>query len=131
MSIKYLIHMQRSLHEIVACAVFERLLSNGRTMWCKRVPVDKFAVILKAVSEGLDIPYLNIQFGMVGDSFHVFDLNPRFSGSTSAFSLIFNGPHLLAQKYYNGVMPDFTCSDRYFESARYYEDFVFNEHTNG
>jgi carbamoyl-phosphate synthase large subunit len=109
---------------IAAIAVFERILVGGRTMWCKRVPAEDYELVLRTVSQGLDIPYLNIQFGMVGDSINVFDLNPRFSGSTSVFAKVFNGPHLLVQKYFSGIMPEFSCTSHYFESVRYYDDLI-------
>ena len=67
---------------------------------------------------------------MVDDSIHVFDINPRFSGSTGSFSLVFNGPHLLVQKYFSGVMPHFSCTDSYFESVRYYDDLIINDIPN-
>ena len=109
---------------VAAVAVLERALAGGRTVWCKRVAAGPHEGMLKAVASGLDIPYLNIQFGMVDGMPHVFDLNPRFSGSTAVFALIFNGPDLLVQKALHGVMPDFLCGDRYFESVRFYDDLV-------
>jgi len=113
---------------VVATAVFERILSGGRTVWCKRVPAMEYKDMLKTVAHGLDIPYLNIQFGVDKGVPHVFDLNPRFSGSTAVFSEVFNGPHLLVQRHINGVMPPFSCSAVYFESVRYFEDLIFNRH---
>jgi len=113
-------------NEIVATAVFERLLVGGRTTWCKRVPSESYNPMLYNISGGLDIPYLNIQFGMINKSYNVFDLNPRFSGSTGSFSLIFNGPHLLAQKYHRGVMPFFLDENNYFESVRYLDEFIIH-----
>jgi carbamoyl-phosphate synthase large subunit len=113
---------------IVAVTVLERILTNGRTTWCKRVLSDKYDKMLRKIAKGLDIPYLNIQFGIVNDTPYVFDLNPRFSGSTGVFSEVFNGPHLLTQRYCTGVLPSFDCSNKYFESVRYYEDLIYNCH---
>jgi len=115
---------------IAATAVLERILSGGRTVWCKRVPGAEYEDMLRTVAHGLDIPYLNIQFGLVDGVPHVFDLNPRFSGSTGVFSEIFNGPHLLVQSHVHGAMPPFACADGYFESVRYFEDLIFNRHAN-
>ncbi len=114
--------------QVVATAVFERILEGGRTTWCKRIESDAFDSMLRHVAEGLDIPYLNVQFGLVDGQAHIFDLNPRFSGSTGAFSKVFNGPHLLTQKYHQGFMPEFNCSKEYFESVRYYDDLFYNSH---
>ena len=71
--------------------------------------------------------YLNIQFGIVDGRVSVFDINPRFSGSTSVFAQVFNGPDLLIQKYLTGIMPKITPSTRFFESALYHEDWIYNE----
>jgi hypothetical protein len=84
--------------------------------------------MLRAIAHGLDIPYLNVQFGLDKGVPHVFDLNPRFSGSTAVFSEVFNGPHLLVQSYIHGLMPSFACSEVYFESVRYFDDLIFNRH---
>lgn len=115
---------------IAAIVVLERILGGGRTIWCKRVSAEPYEKMLREVADGLDIPYLNIQFGLVNGIPHVFDLNPRFSGSTGVFSEVFNGPHLLAQKYFSGAMPTFICADKYFESVRYYEDMIVDCHAN-
>jgi len=112
--------------KVRAVAVLERALSGGRTVWCRRVRSAQYEPMLKSVADGLEMPYLNIQFGAVGDGFQIFDLNPRFSGSTAVFSLVFNGPDLLVWKALTGSMPDFTCSERYFESMRYHADYVVN-----
>ena len=118
--------VMKDKNQVVAMAVLERVLSGGRTVWSRRVRSTPYESMLEAVVSGLDMPYLNIQFGAVGEKFQVFDLNPRFSGSTSVFSLVFNGPDLLVQKALLGNMPLFSCTDRYFESMRYYEDYVVN-----
>ena len=113
---------------IVGCAVFERVLSNGRTVWCKRIPEHDYSDLLTDIARGLDIPYINIQFGITtGGRVSVFDINPRFSGSTSVFARVLNGPELLVEKYLTGSMPEFTPSTRFFESARYYDDWIYNE----
>lgn len=110
--------------DVVAVGVLERALSGGRTVWCRRVRSAPYEPMLKRVAGGLDMPYLNIQFGVQGADLQVFDLNPRFSGSTAVFALIFNGPDLLVRRAISGSMPDFSCSERYFEAMRYYADYV-------
>lgn len=116
-------------HRIVGCAVFERVLSNGRTVWCKRLPEQNYSDFLTIIASGLDIPYINIQFGITANGrLSVFDINPRFSGSTSVFARVLNGPELLVEKYLTGFMPKFTPSNRFFESAVYLEDWIYNEH---
>ncbi len=109
---------------VLAVAVLERALSGGRTVWCRRVRSAPYEPMLKRIAGGLDMPYLNIQFGALGSDLQVFDLNPRFSGSTAVFALIFNGPDLLVRRTISGSMPDFSCSERYFEAMRYYADYV-------
>ncbi len=109
---------------VVAYAVLERALSGGRTAWCRRVPSAPFERMLEDVASGLDMPYLNIQFGQAGEELQVFDLNPRFSGSTAVFAQVFNGPDLLVCKTLEGCMPDFVTSGRYFESMRYLADYI-------
>ncbi len=109
---------------VVAVAVMERILSGGRTVWCRRVRSAPYEAMLRTVAGGLDLPYLNIQFGVRDGQVQVFDLNPRFSGSTAVFALVFNGPDVLVRKAISGSMPAFSCSDRYFESMRYHADYV-------
>jgi carbamoyl-phosphate synthase large subunit len=116
--------------DVVAMVILERVLSGGRTVWCRRVRPEPYEAMLKTVASGLDLPYVNIQFGAVGVEFQVFDLNPRFSGSTSVFALVFNGPDLLARKALSGKMPSFSCSTRYFESMRYQSDVVVDRLPN-
>ena len=110
--------------DVAAIAVLERELSGGRTVWSRRVKVSRYENLIHTVAAGLDLPYMNIQFGWQGSQLQVFDINPRFSGSTAVFSLVFNGPDLLVQKAVSGRMPKFKCSDRYFESMRYLADIV-------
>lgn len=109
--------------KITAIAVLERRLQDGRTTWCRRVKSVPFEDMLKRISTGLDVPYINIQFGRAADGIKVFDLNPRFSGSTFAFSKIFNGPDLLVRKVLEGNMPNFFISERFFESIRYLSNY--------
>ena len=109
---------------IVAVVVMERILSEGRTVWCRRVRSAPYEVMLRRVAEGLDLPYLNIQFGVQGGQMQVFDLNPRFSGSTAVFARVFNGPDVLVRKAVTGSIPVFSCSENYFESIRYLADYV-------
>jgi carbamoyl-phosphate synthase large subunit len=114
---------------IVGCAVFERVLANGRTVWCKRLPERNYSNFLTNIARGLNIPYINIQFGITADGrLSVFDINPRFSGSTSVFARVFNGPELLVEKLLTGSMPKFIPSTRFFESTIYYEDWIYNEY---
>lgn len=115
---------------ITAIAVLERILAGGRTVWCKRVAELEYEEMLSSIASGLNIPYINIQFGLVDNDFHVFDLNPRFSGSTGVFSEIFNGPHLLVNRFLHNEMPPFECSDEYFESVRYLDDLIYNRYEN-
>jgi hypothetical protein len=110
--------------KVVAVAVLERALSGGRTSWCRRVASAPFETMLETVVSGLDMPYLNIQFGWVNGEYQVFDLNPRFSGSTAVFAQIFNGPDLLVRRAVEGAMPRFTPSAKYFESMRYLADYI-------
>lgn len=109
---------------VVAVAVLERTLSEGRTAWCRRVPSAPFERMLEEVASGLDMPYVNIQFGQTGEECQVFDLNPRFSGSTAVFAQVVNGPDLLVRQALEGSMPGFTLSARYFESMRYLADYI-------
>jgi len=109
---------------IVSFGVLERKLSEGRTIWCKRVCAKPYEKILKLIARELNIPYVNIQFGIGKNGIFVFDLNSRFSGSTSIFSRIFNGPDLLVQKALTASMPKFITSRKYFESTRYFEDYI-------
>ena len=109
---------------VAAMAVLERTLSGGRTNWCRRVQSEPYESLLLAVVSGLDVPYLNIQFGLVDNDLQVFDLNPRFSGSTAVFAQVFNGPDLLIRRALSGSMPDVVLSSRYFESMRYLADFM-------
>ena len=115
--------------KIVGSVVFERILSNGRTVWCKRLPEGNYFNLLTTIANGLDIPYINIQFGITANGkSSVFDINPRFSGSTSVFARVLNGPELLVEKYLTGYMPKFIPSNTFFESAVYSEDWIYNEH---
>jgi carbamoyl-phosphate synthase large subunit len=109
---------------VVAVAVLERTLSAGRTTWCRRVRSAPYESMLATVISGLDLPYLNIQFGQIGNERQVFDLNPRFSGSTAVFAQVFNGPDLLIRCAISGAMPDVMLSSRYFESMRYLHDWI-------
>lgn len=109
---------------VAAVAVLERVLNEGRTTWCRRIPSAPFERMLETVASGLDMPYVNVQFGQAGDEFQVFDLNPRFSGSTAVFAQVFNGPDLLVRRALEGAMPLFTPSTRYFESMRYLADYI-------
>lgn len=109
---------------LAAVAVLERTLSGGRTTWCRRVRSTPFESMLAAVASRLATPYLNIQFGLTGDDWQVFDLNPRFSGSTAVFAQVFNGPDLLIRRALSGAMPEVVLSSRYFESMRYLADCI-------
>lgn len=105
-------------------AAFERKLRDGRTIYARTTEVNPIHHHLSTLANNLDIPYFNVQFGVIDQTYYIFDINPRFSGSTSLFSLIFNGPHLLCQQIKQGTMPSFNHNTSPFSSMRYYEDFV-------
>jgi carbamoyl-phosphate synthase large subunit len=50
---------------------------------------------------------VNIQCRVVNDLVHVFEINPRFSGTTSLRAIVgYNEPDTLIQKYFSGAEPE-------------------------